>query len=151
LTVSRRWALGETEDGGSAAAAGLQSVLRASAFWFAASLCAGAFIGCIGYVMAHGSVRDRSLAAGLALGLLGAESWYNMLLGLAIYRMEFLQPADRRAQWFQFAPWPVIAVLAVLAVLLLMRGKRVSWLFAFAILGLMTVAWASVDGIRNLL
>ncbi|GGM49268.1 hypothetical protein GCM10011608_37790 [Micromonospora sonchi] len=84
LAHGRRWHLGELEDGGSSALAGLASVGRAAAFWFAASVAAGIALGHLGAVVRRGTRVQASTAAGVALGLLAGQG-LEFLLGVRVW------------------------------------------------------------------
>lgn len=143
VTVSRRWHLGTAEDGGSTALIGLASVARATTFWLVASAFAGVAIGLLGYTFARGSTYLRSLASGVAVGVLACESWYMSLVILPRWGDD----------WYRLASWPVLAILAVAGVSAMAVRARVSWPVAIptgvVALGLAVVTWSQIHVIRS--
>ncbi|MEV5818380.1 DUF6518 family protein [Micromonospora harpali] len=142
---SRRWEVGMAEDGGSSAFAGLSSVARAITFWLIASALAGAAIGLLGHVIARGSIYRRSLASGIAVGIIGSESWYNSLVILPQWGND----------WYRMASWPVLALFAVAGVTAMAARARVSWSVAvpagIVALGLTTAIWSQIHIVRSVL
>lgn len=80
LFVSRRWSGGTLDDGSSADSQGLASLGRALVFWLLVSLAAGILMGLLGWFARHGTARARSVAAGVAFGLLAGQGIYFLAI-----------------------------------------------------------------------
>ncbi len=81
LVTSPRWDLApeDVENGQTGAPAVLASIAPALVLWLAFALCGGVVMGLLAHVIAHGSARQASLAAGVAFGLLAGEGAYTLL------------------------------------------------------------------------
>lgn len=123
------------------------SIARGLGFWAFASLAAGLFMGSLGYLIGSGSALQRSVSAGIAVGV-SAGREIDSLVTIARYGVN-----EATSQLILPALAGLTIACLTAAALLMAPGPRPKWLIAVATSATSSLAiaalWGSAEQILN--
>lgn len=142
-SLSRQWL---SDSGPALPAEGLSSVTRASAFWLVGALFGGLGLGLLAHVVRMGTVRNASVALGIAFGLLTGEAIY------AIFHVVFIWVGPVGSLvWARLGAAAVQLLLAAVVAFLLHRppvSLRIFLLSATVSTAASAASWRLVESVR---
>ncbi|MEV4660654.1 hypothetical protein AB0J85_01775 [Micromonospora echinofusca] len=142
-SLSRQWL---SESGQALPSEGLYSVTRASAFWLVGALFGGLGLGLLAHVVRMGTVRNASIALGIAFGLLAGEAIY------AIFHVVFIWVGPVGSLvWTRLGAAAVQLLLAAVVAFLLRRPpvpRRIFLLSATVSTAASAASWHLVESVR---